>query len=150
MMNACRSNKRFGIFKKSAKELLPTKPLDSVPILPWWYVQIAYITEDDMKNAVDKAEHCLIDQIIDDGSGPVGYLNYQTVKQLFNKGFIYFDVPIEDDDYVVVPPLEGFVMNRVQGDFFETLLYKIFVSIDENTTVAEVSRILVMKANQYF
>ena len=48
------------------------------------------------------------------------------------------DVPIEDDDYVVVPPLEGFVMNRVQGDFFETLLYKIFVSIDENTTVLEV------------
>jgi hypothetical protein len=54
------------------------------------------------------------------------------------KGFIYFDVNIEDDDHVVVPPLEGFVMNRVQGDFFETLLYKIFVSIDENTTVAEV------------
>lgn len=47
-------------------------------------------------------------------------------------------MPIEDDDYVVVPPLEGFVMNRVQGDFFETLLYKIFVSIDENTTVSEV------------
>merc|ERR1719445_2383231 len=91
-----------------------------------------------MKSAVDKAEHCLIDQIIDDGSGPVGYLNYQTVKHLYTKGFIYFDVPIEDDDYVVVPPLEGFVMNRVQGDFFETLLYKIFVSIDENTTVLEV------------
>ena len=54
------------------KELLPTKPLDTVPFLPWWYVQVAYITEEDMKNAVDKAEHCLIDQIIDDGSGPVG------------------------------------------------------------------------------
>ena len=52
--------------------------------------------------------------------------------------FNTLDVPIEDDDYVVVPPLEGFVMNRVQGDFFETLLYKIFVSIDENTTVLEV------------
>lgn len=38
-----------------------------------------------------------------------------------------------------VPPLEGFVMNRVQGDYFETLLYKIFVSIDEQTNVAEVS-----------
>jgi hypothetical protein len=38
-----------------------------------------------------------------------------------------------------VPPLEGFVMNRVLGDYFETLLYKIFVSIDEHTTVAEVS-----------
>lgn len=30
-------------------------------------------------------------------------------------------------------------MNRVQGDYFETLLYKIFVSIDEHTNVAEVS-----------
>lgn len=41
---------------------------------------------------------------------------------------------------ISVPPLEGFVMNRVLGDYFETLLYKIFVSIDENTTVAEVSK----------
>ena len=40
--------------------------------------------------------------------------------------------------YLSVPPLEGFVMNRVLGDYFETLLYKIFVSIDEHTTVAEV------------
>lgn len=47
-------------------------------------------------------------------------------------------MPIEDSDYVVVPPLEGFVMNRVLGDYFETLLYKIFVSIDEHTSVAEV------------
>lgn len=31
-------------------------------------------------------------------------------------------------------------MNRVQGDYFETLLYKIFVSIDEQTNVAEVRR----------
>lgn len=29
-------------------------------------------------------------------------------------------------------------MNRVLGDYFETLLYKIFVSIDEHTKVAEV------------
>lgn len=29
-------------------------------------------------------------------------------------------------------------MNRVQGDYFETLLYKIFVSIDEQTNVSEV------------
>lgn len=41
--------------------------------------------------------------------------------------------------FISVPPLEGFVMNRVQGDYFETLLYKIFVSIDEHTNVAEVS-----------
>ena len=33
-------------------------------------------------------------------------------------------------------------MNRVQGDYFETLLYKIFVSIDENTSVQELSTVL--------
>jgi FAM91 N-terminus len=62
------------------------------------------------------------------------------------KGLIYLEVPIEDSDYVVVPPLEGFVMNRVLGDYFETLLYKIFVSIDEHTSVAEV-RIVTFSKN---
>jgi len=46
---------------------------------------------------------------------------------------------VEHRDFIVVPPLEGFVMNRVLGDYFETLLYKIFVSIDEQTSVGEVS-----------
>ncbi|CAB1350457.1 unnamed protein product [Coregonus sp. 'balchen'] len=43
---------------------------------------------------------------------------------------------------LLVPPLEGFVMNRVQGDYFETLLYKIFVSIDEQTNVSELANVL--------
>ena len=42
----------------------------------------------------------------------------------------------------MVPPLQGFVMNRVQGDYFETLLYKIFVSIDEHTNIEELSSVL--------
>ena len=42
----------------------------------------------------------------------------------------------------MVPPLQGFVMNRVQGDYFETLLYKIFVSIDEHTNIAELANVL--------
>lgn len=58
---------------------------------------------------------------------------------IFRKGLVYLEVPIDDCSYIVVPPLEGFVMNRVLGDYFETLLYKIFVSIDEHTSVGEVS-----------
>ena len=38
-----------------------------------------------------------------------------------------------------VPPLENFVMNRVLGDYMETMMYKIFVSIDEQTKISEVS-----------
>lgn len=33
-------------------------------------------------------------------------------------------------------------MNRVTGDYFETLLYKIFVSLDENTSVLEMANLL--------
>lgn len=47
----------------------------------------------------------------------------------------------------MVPPLQGFVMNRVQGDYFETLLYKIFVSIDEHTSVAELANVLQVDVN---
>jgi len=33
-------------------------------------------------------------------------------------------------------------MNRVSGDYLETLLYKVFVSIDERTSVAELANVL--------
>ena len=61
---------------------------------------------------------------------------------LYDRGLVYFNIPIADSDIIVVPPLQGFVMNRVQGDYFETLLYKIFVSIDEHTSIAELANVL--------
>ena len=60
------------------------------------------------------------------------------VNFFISKGLIYLEVPIDASDHISVPPLEGFVMNRVLGDYFETLLYKIFVSVDEKTSVGEV------------
>ena len=57
---------------------------------------------------------------------------------LLNKRMVFILITCFSFFSISVPPLEGFVMNRVQGDYFETLLYKIFVSIDEHTTVAEV------------
>lgn len=39
-------------------------------------------------------------------------------------------------------------MNRVQGDYFETLLYKIFVSIDEYTDMKELSTVLQIDLEQ--
>ncbi len=55
------------------------------------------------------------------------------------------DVPVYDDDFIQVPPLgSGFVMNRIVGDYFEVLLYKLFVSTDEHTNVGELSKILAL------
>jgi FAM91 N-terminus len=47
-----------------------------------------------------------------------------------------------DDDQIILPPLSNFVMNRVLGDYLESLLYKIFVSIDERTTIQQLATVL--------
>ncbi|XP_078209356.1 protein FAM91A1 isoform X2 [Callithrix jacchus] len=139
LMNQCRSSKKF-FRRKTARDLLPIKPVE-IAIEAWWVVQAGYITEDDIKICT-LPEKCAIDKIIDSGPQLSGSLDYNVVHSLYNKGFIYLDVPISDDSCIAVPPLEGFVMNRVQGDYFETLLYKIFVSIDEHTNVAELANVL--------
>ncbi|XP_039709749.1 protein FAM91A1 isoform X2 [Pteropus medius] len=139
LMNQCRSSKKF-FRRKTARDLLPVKPVE-IAIEAWWVVQAAYITEDDIKICT-LPEKCAVDKIIDAGPQLSGSLDYNVVHSLYNKGFIYLDVPISDDSCIAVPPLEGFVMNRVQGDYFETLLYKIFVSIDEHTNVAELANVL--------
>lgn len=51
-------------------------------------------------------------------------------------------MPLSESDRVELPPLEGFVMNRTMGDYFETLLYKLFVSIDERVSLGELAALL--------
>ena len=55
---------------------------------------------------------------------------------------MYLVIIISNKDYIVVPPLQGFVMNRVQGDYMETLLYKVFVTISEHTSVGDLASML--------
>uniref|UniRef100_A0A667WLF4 Family with sequence similarity 91 member A1 n=1 Tax=Myripristis murdjan TaxID=586833 RepID=A0A667WLF4_9TELE len=139
LMNQCRSSKKF-FRRKSARDLLPAKPVE-ISVEPWWVAQTGFITEDDIR-ICSQAEKKAIDKMIDSGPQLAGSMEYNVVLSLYNRGFIYLDVPISDDSCISVPPLEGFVMNRVQGDYFETLLYKIFVSIDEQTNVSELANVL--------
>nr|KAG5713951.1 hypothetical protein BaRGS_020279 [Batillaria attramentaria] len=140
LMNQCRSSKKF-FRRRPVRELLPAQPVEDVQIEPWWIVNIGYVTEDDVK-LCNTAEKKTIDSIIDTGPLLAGEIDRAIIHSLYRKGLVYLDVPIADDDCIVVPPLEGFVMNRVLGDYFETLLYKIFVSIDEHTTVSELASVL--------
>nr|XP_006815081.1 PREDICTED: protein FAM91A1-like [Saccoglossus kowalevskii] len=140
IMNQCRSSKKF-FRRKPIRDLLPLKPVEEINIESWWIVQAGYITEDDIKMC-SIAEKNAIDKIIDSGPQLAGDMDYTTVHKLYTKGLIYLEVPMADDACIIVPPLEGFVMNRVTGDYFETLLYKIFVSIDEHTNIAELANVL--------
>ncbi|XP_048759028.2 protein FAM91A1-like [Ostrea edulis] len=142
LMNQCRSSKKF-FRRKPPKDLLPAQPIEAVTFEHWWMANVGYITEEDVKMC-SVSEKSVIDTIIDceRGSQLAGEIEYKIIQSLYRKGLIYLNVPINDDDCIIVPPLEGFVMNRVLGDYLETLLYKIFVSIDEHTTVAELANVL--------
>ncbi|CAL4060121.1 unnamed protein product, partial [Meganyctiphanes norvegica] len=140
LMNQCRSSRKL-FRKKNVRDLLPGLPSD-IAIEAWWVVTIGYVTEDDIKSLVKDREKVVIDSLIDNGPQKAGYLDKECVQSLYAKGLVYLDAPISDNDLISVPPLEGFVMNRVLGDYLENLMYKIFVSIDEYTPVVELANVL--------
>lgn len=132
------------LFKKKrdvVKQYLPAQQIAEADVQHWWIVNVGFVSEDDIQSC-NEQEHKAIDLIIDTGAKPAGQLPRAAVISLAVKGLIYFDVPVENQDQIVVPPLKDFVMNRVTGDYFENLLYKLFVSVDERTTVEKLAKIL--------
>ncbi|KAG4067688.1 hypothetical protein HA402_005460 [Bradysia odoriphaga] len=129
------------IFRKpNPINILPKFPV-KVKIEPWWKVEIGYVLESDIA-FVTEAERSMIDDLIDFGSQTAGKMNFYSLHSLYKKGLIYLDVPISGEDCICIPPLRNFVMNRISGDYFENLLYKIFVSADETTTISELAQML--------
>uniref|UniRef100_A0A1I8H1S7 Protein FAM91A1 n=1 Tax=Macrostomum lignano TaxID=282301 RepID=A0A1I8H1S7_9PLAT len=146
VMNQTRSSRRIlglEIRKRRVRDFLPHQPIEDVVIQPWWLVHVGYVPNDAIQ-VCTPIERRLIDSLIDRNGGPIvaGTVDYHLLKSLYLKGFVYLDIPIADEDCIVVPTLEGFVMNRVIGDSFENLLYKIFISIDEHTTIKELASVL--------
>ncbi|XP_030372800.1 protein FAM91A1 [Scaptodrosophila lebanonensis] len=126
--------------KPNPLDFLPRFPV-RIHIEPWWRLDIGYVLESDIRY-VTEAERSLLDDLIDFGSQPAGKCDFDVVHSLYRKGLVYLDVPICGEDRICIPPLRNFVMNRVSGDYFENLLYKIFVSADEHMTIAELAQML--------
>uniref|UniRef100_A0A182SZD4 FAM91 N-terminal domain-containing protein n=1 Tax=Anopheles maculatus TaxID=74869 RepID=A0A182SZD4_9DIPT len=135
-----KSSSPRSFFKKNPYHFLPKFPR-TITMHPWWIVEIGHILEKDVEN-LSIEEINTIDQLIDCGPQTAGTLNLETVQKLYRKGLIYLDVPISSDDRINIPPLRNFVMNRVAGDYFENLLYNVFVTTDEQCTISELSQIL--------
>ncbi|XP_058460898.1 protein FAM91A1 [Malaya genurostris] len=127
-------------FKRNPYYLLPKFPRRIV-IEPWWKVEMGYVLESDVQS-LGLEELSVIDRLIDYGPQTAGALHYEIVHSLYRRGLIYLDVPISGEDKISIPPLQNFVMNRVSGDYFENLLYNVFVTADEQSTIAELAQIL--------
>eukprot|EP01124_Arcella_intermedia_P013588 TRINITY_DN20001_c0_g1_i1.p1 TRINITY_DN20001_c0_g1~~TRINITY_DN20001_c0_g1_i1.p1 ORF type:complete len:752 (+),score=142.19 TRINITY_DN20001_c0_g1_i1:112-2256(+) len=128
--------------KKQAilKEMLPKVP-KPITIQHWWIANIGAVAEEDVQESQNN-ERSVIDLLIDEGPKQIGTLPKSSVESLYNRGLLYLEIPISNTDQIIVHPLQDFVMNRVCGDYFENLLYTVFVSLDERTTIEQLSKLL--------
>ncbi|CAN6840489.1 unnamed protein product [Brassica oleracea] len=143
IMNKCRSKKIMWKLNKSiAKDFLPTQPVD-FPIDPWWGVCLVNFTIEEFKK-LSEDETATIDKICKEEVNAYVLFDPEVIKGLYQRGLIYFDVPVYQDDRFKVSKLEGFISNREQSyeDPIEELLYAVFVVSNENSTVAELASTL--------
>ncbi|AEE31769.1 FAM91 carboxy-terminus protein [Arabidopsis thaliana] len=143
IMNKCRSKKIMWKLNKSiAKDFLPTLPVD-FPIDPWWGVCLVNFTIEEFKK-LSEDEMATIDKICKEEANAYFLFDPEVIKGLYQRGLVYFDVPVYQDDRFKVSKLEGFISNREQSyeDPIEELLYAVFVVSNENSTVAELASTL--------
>jgi hypothetical protein len=55
------------------------------------------------------------------GALPAGELPRDALPALYSLGLVRYDVPVAACDRIAVPPLKGFVMNRVGHDYLEKM-----------------------------
>lgn len=151
IMNKVRSKKWVWRFNKSiVKEMLPTNPVKTMTIDYWWIVEPFPLSQNEflkIYNQMEKEDEnkqlsLAIATIKKEGKILACRLPFEPLLELYRRGLVYFHVPINSDDYIVVPPLKGFIMNRTPNDSFEKLLYDILVTLDERTSVKELASIL--------
>lgn len=126
--------------KPNPTQFLPKFPV-RINIEEWWQVEVGLVLEADIKY-VNEKERAVIDDLIDFGSQSAGNIEFNVINSLYRKGLIYLDVPISGEDYISIPPLKNFIMNRITGDYFESLCYKIFVTADEHMKISELASLL--------
>ncbi|PSC69009.1 puromycin-sensitive aminopeptidase isoform X1 [Micractinium conductrix] len=125
------------------KDLLPQAPLN-IQIDPWWVVHVVNLGEAEYRQ-LDPTEATVCHIAARPGGARYSDLNGMAVRQLYQRGLVWLDVPVRPEDHLSIPPLEGFVSNKTQisaVDPLETLLYQIFVAASDRVTVAKLADIL--------
>ncbi|KAI3436452.1 hypothetical protein D9Q98_005869 [Chlorella vulgaris] len=131
--------------KGIVKDLLPQAPLN-IQIEPWWLVHVVNLGESEYRQ-LDPTEATVCHIAARPGGARYSDLNGTAVRQLYQRGLVWLDVPVRPEDQLSIPPLEGFVSNKTTTaataqDPLETLLYQIFVAASDHVTVAKLADIL--------
>ncbi|KAH0788920.1 protein FAM91A1 [Histomonas meleagridis] len=149
-MNKSRTNSWSSFIKskdKVLRSLLPQAPME-VPLQKWW-ILITIPASDSKLNKLPSSQRLTYERIASQPNGAeISSFNEQDIRGLINEGLIYINIPLTQQDTVKLLPLDNFVMNRVCGDYLEGLCYKSFISIDERTTIEQLSKMLAVEVHE--
>lgn len=124
--------------------MLPSEPL-SMPIGYWWIIEPIQMSQQDfLKLYPDLSDEEKITMAIIKKEGKVlaCKVPHQGLDLVYKRGLVHFHVPIDDQDYIILPPLKNFIMNRQPDSHFEKLLYDVLVTIDERISVSDLATLL--------
>jgi len=124
----------------SASSKLPSK-IRKLQLKDWWLLRPGFPTEQNVSQLGLEAK-TLLDQLIENDNVFVKDANIDTIHELYNNGLIYFKIPISSTDRFRVKILDGFVMNRLSGDYVETILYKVFSTLSSSSSVSNLCELL--------
>lgn len=121
---------------------LPSQPID-FELEPWWMVRVGYPTTLQIQE-LSAAAKITLDSMMDSGDKlfqVVKFASKPGFRELIQKEIVFIEIPVADSDSFRIPVLEGFVMNRLSGDYIESFLYKVFSTLSSQS-VKELSELL--------
>ena len=150
-MNKSRAGGWSAILKskdKVLRSLLPQVPM-AIKLQPWWLLFPVPANEQKLAK-LPSAQRLAYERIAaaKPAGAELGGFNEADIRSLYNEGLLYIAVPLTPQDTVKLLPLDNFVMNRVGGDYLEGLCYKSFISIDDRTTVEQLSKMLAVDVSE--
>jgi hypothetical protein len=90
--------------KGIVKDLLPQSPLN-IQIDSWWLVHVVNLGEAEYRQ-LDPTEATVCHIAARPGGARYADLNGMAVRQLYQRGLVWLEVPVRPEDHVSVPPLE--------------------------------------------
>ncbi|KAL0249568.1 hypothetical protein GEMRC1_004798 [Eukaryota sp. GEM-RC1] len=141
LMNTLRKQSKTVFFRKkpAIQRLLPSKP---IPFSPpqWSHVELGIIRHGDLDN-LSETEVSVI-ALLKDGPMPVTAFAPEIISSLYSHDFIFFSFPVSPSDVFVVPVLESFVMNKLNNDWLEGVLYDTFVALNGSHSISNIASTL--------
>ncbi|GAB5366297.1 hypothetical protein AAMO2058_001131700 [Amorphochlora amoebiformis] len=143
--NACKRDNQWSNVKRRhavISRYLPPPPLEEGTPDPWWNVWTVGARKQEEGVEWEQKELNAFSTITQSESTLAGEVSRTGVNMLHCRGRVWFEVKLTPQDRITVPPLEGFVMNKLNRDQFERLMYEIFVTADESYTLQELATVL--------